>query len=78
MDPDPAEPIVVPYGALAPDVLHAVVESFVLREGTDYGARELPLRDKVAGVMAQLERGEASIVFDPGSDSVTIVARGGA
>jgi uncharacterized protein len=69
------EPVVVPYTELAADLLHAVVESFVLREGTDYGEREISLEAKVARVMAQLKNGEAKILFDPESDSVTIVSR---
>jgi hypothetical protein len=66
------EPVEVPYGELAPELLHAVVESFVLREGTDYGVREVSLEDKVAGVIRQLKKGEAKILFDPESESVTI------
>jgi uncharacterized protein YheU (UPF0270 family) len=62
----------VPYTDLSAELLRAVVESFVLREGTDYGERELSLDEKVARMIAQLKRGEASIVFDPGTDSVTI------
>jgi uncharacterized protein YheU (UPF0270 family) len=74
--PDGApEPVVVPAAALTPDLLHAVVESFVLREGTDYGERECSLEEKVARVLAQLKKGEAQIVFDPESDSVSIVPR---
>jgi uncharacterized protein YheU (UPF0270 family) len=72
---DQSPPVAVPYEDLPADLLHAVVESFVLREGTDYGAREIPLSDKVAHVLAQLKRGEAEIVFDPNTDSVTIVVR---
>jgi uncharacterized protein YheU (UPF0270 family) len=68
------EPIVVPYTELAPDLLHAVVESFVLREGTDYGEKEISLEAKVARVLVQLKNGEARILFDPESESVTIVA----
>jgi len=64
----------VPHTELAPHVLRAVIESFVLREGTDYGVTELSLDHKVARVMRQLERGEAQIMFDPDSDSVDIVA----
>ena len=64
----------VPHTALAADVLRAVIESFVLREGTDYGEREVSLDAKVAGVLRQLERGEAQIVFDPETSSVDIVA----
>jgi uncharacterized protein YheU (UPF0270 family) len=49
-----------------------VIESFVLREGTDYGEREFSLEQKVAQVRAQLERGQARILFDPETDTVTI------
>jgi uncharacterized protein len=66
------EPIVVPYTELAADLLHAVVESFVLREGTDYGEKEFSLEDKVAHVIGQLRRGEARIVFDPETETVSI------
>jgi uncharacterized protein len=66
--------VTVPHTALAPDVLRAVIESFVLREGTDYGERELTLDDKVARVIALLESGEVKILFHPESATVDIVA----
>jgi uncharacterized protein YheU (UPF0270 family) len=69
------EPVEVPHGELSADLLHALVESFVLREGTDYGEKEFSLEDKVARVVSQLKRGEAKIVFDPESESVTIAVR---
>lgn len=72
-----AEPVEVPVSELSPELLHAVVESFVLREGTDYGEREFSLEDKVAGVIRQLQKGDAKIVFDPETDSVTIAVRQG-
>ena len=74
-DNDAPEPVVVPYTALAADLLLALIESFVLREGTDYGEKEVPMQQKVARVMSQLKKGEDKIVFDPESESVTIVAR---
>lgn len=58
---------------LQPDTLRAVIESFVLREGTDYGAHETSLEDKVAQVLIQLRRGEAHITFDPATESVNVV-----
>jgi uncharacterized protein len=67
------QPVVVPYTDLSAELLHAVVESFVLREGTDYGEREVSLQDKVALVIAQLKSGKARIMFDPQSESVSIV-----
>jgi uncharacterized protein len=75
-DEDSAEsPVEVPHTALEKDLLRAVVESFVLREGTDYGERELSLDDKVRRVVRLLERGEARIVFDPRTESVDVVTR---
>jgi uncharacterized protein len=68
-----AEPVRIPFRELTAEALRAVVESFVLREGTDYGEREIQLEQKVAHVMRQLERGEAQILFDPGSESIDIV-----
>jgi uncharacterized protein len=72
VESDVPQSVVVPYTELAADVLHAVVESYVLREGTDYGEKEFSLEDKVAHVIKQLKLGEARIVFDPGTESVGI------
>jgi uncharacterized protein YheU (UPF0270 family) len=68
-------PVAVPYTELDPALLQAVVESFVLREGTDYGEKEVSFETKVARVIQQLKSGEARILFDPESESVTIVRR---
>jgi len=74
---DPRErppPLEVPHTELSADALHGVIESFVLREGTDYGAHDVPHETKIAQVLRQLERGEAKILFDPVTESVDIVA----
>ena len=73
MDTERPQPIVIPHSELSPDALRGVLESFVLREGTDYGEREVSLDQKVAQVLRQLERGEAQIVFDATLESVDIV-----
>jgi uncharacterized protein len=65
--------VVVPHTTLTAELLRSVIESFVLREGTDYGEREFSLEEKVARVVRLLERGEAQIIFDPRTDSVDIV-----
>ena len=71
-DETPAQIQILP-SQLSPEALRAVVESFVLREGTEYGEREFSLDEKVAQVLRQLERDEARIVFDPQTQSVNIV-----
>ena len=63
----------IPHEALSPGALRGVIEAFVLREGTDYGEREVPLEWKVAAILRQLERAEVRIVFDCVSQSVDIV-----
>jgi uncharacterized protein YheU (UPF0270 family) len=70
---DACDSVVIPHTQLAADLLRAVVESFVLREGTDYGEREFSLDEKVARVIRQLERGDVQIRFDPETESVDIV-----
>ncbi|MGB5104997.1 MAG: YheU family protein [Steroidobacteraceae bacterium] len=66
-------PVSVPHTDLSAEALRGVVESFVLREGTDYGDRDVPHEQKVAQVLRQLERREAQIMFDPVTSTVDIV-----
>jgi uncharacterized protein YheU (UPF0270 family) len=69
------QPVVVPHTELSPDALRGVIESFVLREGTDYGERDVDFETKVTQVRRQLDRREAEIVFDPQTESIGIVVR---
>lgn len=72
-DGSAGEPVEVPHRALSPGTLRAVVEAFVLREGTDYGAREFSHDEKVRQVLDGLERGEVRILFDPATETVTLL-----
>ena len=62
----------ISHRELSKVALRGVVESFVLREGTDYGLRDYSFEEKIAAVMRQLDRGEAVIVFDPDTETVSI------
>jgi uncharacterized protein len=68
-----AAPMRVPWDALSDDALQGVIEAFVLREGTDYGAHEYTLAEKVEHVRGQLARGEAHVVWDPNTQSVAVL-----
>jgi uncharacterized protein YheU (UPF0270 family) len=72
---EPEDPVIIPHTELTADALQGVIESFVLREGTEYGAHDYSLEQKVAHVLRQLERKEAQIVFDPNSESIDIVVK---
>jgi uncharacterized protein len=73
LDDATQDPIVVPHGELAAELLRGVIESFVLREGTEYGEQEFSLDEKVAQVIRQLEHGEAQIVFEPTSQTIDVI-----
>jgi uncharacterized protein YheU (UPF0270 family) len=70
---DRPPPVEVPHTELSSEALRGVVEAFVLREGTDYGERDVSFDTKVQQVLRQLERGEARILFDSVTESVDIV-----
>lgn len=62
----------IPLAEISDSTLDAIIESFVLREGTDYGPGEYDLATKCRAVRRQLEAGEAEIDFDPASGTVDI------
>ncbi|KKD00185.1 YheU family protein [Photobacterium halotolerans] len=67
--------MIVPWQELDPETLNNLIEHFVLREGTDYGDRELSLAQKVARVRQQLDNGEAVILFSELHETVDIKLR---
>jgi uncharacterized protein len=69
-----SEIIEIPYRSLSDCALRGLVESVVLREGTDYGERERSFEGKVDELLGCLRRGEARIVFDLESQTAAIVA----
>lgn len=65
--------MIVPTSELSPEALYSLVESFVLREGTDYGEQEYSLEQKVNHVIVQLKSGEALIEYSELHETVTII-----
>ncbi|MBC8944001.1 MULTISPECIES: YheU family protein [Xenorhabdus] len=67
--------MIIPWQQVEPDTLLSLIESFVLREGTDYGEREKTLEQKVQDVKRQLERGEALLVWSELHETVNIMPK---
>ena len=65
--------MLIPIEHLDADTLSAIIEQFVLREGTDYGDNTYSLEQKVAHVHAQLEQKLAVLVYSELNDSVDIL-----
>jgi uncharacterized protein YheU (UPF0270 family) len=71
----PENAVQVPASELGAETLRNLAEEFVTRDGTDYGAVEKTLDQKVAALLRQLEIGEAKIFFDNETETINIVAR---
>lgn len=67
--------IEIPAERLNAEIMTAIIEEFILREGTDYGAQEVDFSSKVAQVRALLKAGEVTITFDPKTENCTLLTR---
>ncbi|MFT6268151.1 MAG: hypothetical protein ACJAVV_000956 [Alphaproteobacteria bacterium] len=65
--------MIVPHQDLDPETLTSLIESIVLRDGTDYGEVEMSLEEKVAMVKRQLKKGVAAIEYSEEHESVNII-----
>ncbi|WP_340677664.1 YheU family protein [Paraglaciecola sp.] len=67
--------MIIPINEIAHETLVNLIEGFVLQEGTEYGAEDVSLADKVAKVLAQLKSGEAYVVYSELHETVNIVPK---
>ena len=67
--------IEIPAERLNAEIMTAIIEEFILREGTDYGAQEVDFASKVSQVTALLKAGEVIITFDPKTENCTLLTR---
>lgn len=66
-------PIEIAPEQLSEHALAGIVESFVLREGTDYGWVEVSHEKKIQQIFKQIQRGDIKIVFDQSTESVSLL-----
>ena len=55
--------MIIPFADLPQETLTSLVESFILREGTDYGNDEVSLADKTEEIIKQIQNGKVVIVY---------------
>lgn len=67
--------MIIPHTDLSDDALSGVIESFILREGTDYGLHEKSMEEKIADIKAQLDSGKAVLVYSELHETVNIMER---
>jgi uncharacterized protein YheU (UPF0270 family) len=66
----------IPWSALSEEALRGLLEEYASRDGTDYGAVEVPLARRVRHLGEQLRRGEVVIVFDVDTGASNLVPAG--
>lgn len=64
--------MIIPWQELEESTLMNVLDSFILREGTDYGERELSLDEKRERLLAQLKADKVVIVWSELHESLDI------
>lgn len=64
--------MIIPWQALEQTTLYNVLDSFILREGTDYGERELSLDEKRKRLLTQLQAEKVVIVWSELHQSLDI------
>lgn len=65
--------MIIPFSQLNEDTLNNLIEQFVLQEGTEYGAEDVSLAEKVSEVKQQLKDGIAVVVYSELHESAHIV-----
>ncbi|MGR3807063.1 hypothetical protein SAMN05660772_00482 [Pasteurella testudinis DSM 23072] len=64
--------MLIPWQELNAQTLENILESFILREGTDYGVTELTLAQKKERLRRQLETGNVVLVWSELHQSIDI------
>ncbi len=65
--------MIIPLEQINEDTLIAIIEDFILREGTEYGSTDVSKQDKITQVKQQLEQGTAVLVYSELYESVNIM-----
>jgi uncharacterized protein YheU (UPF0270 family) len=65
--------MIIPLDTLPKETVNAIIESFVLREGTEYGSEDISLSDKIQQVYQQLKQGSALLVYSELHETVNIL-----
>mgnify|MGYP001222955783 FL=1 len=63
---------IIPVNKLSSYALKGVIEEFISRNGTDYGAIEASLETSFMQVKAKLKDGSAVLVFDDETETTNI------
>lgn len=67
--------MIIPPHTLEADTLRAIIEEFVMSEGTEYGARDYTLEEKVTHVQRQIEAGDVVIIWSESNQTIGLFTK---
>jgi uncharacterized protein YheU (UPF0270 family) len=68
-------PIEIAAENISKEALIGIIDAFILREGTDYGLIEANHQTKFQQIETQIQKGDTKIVFDPATETVTLLTQ---
>lgn len=69
----PEEFLEIPAERLSKEALHALIEEFILREGTDYGHSDKTLQQKKITLQRQLSIGQVRVVYSTLTEDTSLI-----
>ena len=63
----------IPYTEISEEALKAIIQEYITREGTEYGAEEYSLERKIEQIKQQLLKGDIKINFDDETQTCNLV-----
>ncbi len=67
--------MIIPLDSLSTEILHNIIKEYVLQEGTEYGAEDVSLEEKIAQVHNQLIEGSAVVAYSELHETVNILPK---
>lgn len=68
--------MIIPWQNIEENTLINIVDSFILREGTDYGATELSLEQKRQRLLSSIKQGSVIIVWSELHETIDLKNKG--
>lgn len=67
--------MLIPYSQISAESLHALIEDFITRDGTDYGQNEMSMLEKAAHLLTLLKTGKLMITYHDDTQTYGLVTR---
>ena len=67
--------IEIPPHKIPAELLTSVIEEFINRDGTDYGDREISLKEKIEHARIKISQGDVILTFDQKTETCNLLTK---